>query len=234
MPESAHPLCALLEWSARAHRALMARLAGGRLLPRRDEHRQHVDLGLTIDYGPFGFLDAFEPRLHLQPLRPPGPLRLRAPSPTSPFWNLHALAQALLPLMRRTEQRAGGGWAVRASSRGARARMRVRAKLGPRRADGDGAVDAAALMAADRPTSRSLRRLAASTPTAPQQRVRDCSRREAFDAWARATRAAGAEAASTPARGFDERVNPSRAAQPPGEPRSARAARATSARCSGC
>ena len=37
-------------------------------------------LGLTIDYGPFGFLDGFDPAPHLQPQRPPGALRLCAPA----------------------------------------------------------------------------------------------------------------------------------------------------------
>ena len=34
-------------------------------------------LGLTIDYGPFQFLDGFDPRPHLQPQRHRGPLRLQ-------------------------------------------------------------------------------------------------------------------------------------------------------------
>jgi uncharacterized protein YdiU (UPF0061 family) len=86
------------------HRRADGALAGGRLLPRRDEHRQHVDP---------------RPDDRLRPVRLPRrlrpgtsattpttrPLRLRAPAATSAFWNLHALAQALLPLIGDSDAR---------------------------------------------------------------------------------------------------------------------------------
>jgi uncharacterized protein YdiU (UPF0061 family) len=54
-------------------------------------------LGLTIDYGPFGFLD-IRRQSHLQPSDQQG--RYDSQQPQIAFWNLHCLAQALLPLWR--------------------------------------------------------------------------------------------------------------------------------------
>ena len=55
-------------------------------------------LGLTIDYGPFGFLDAFDPG-HVCNHSDHQGRYAWARQPNVAFWNLHALAQALLPLI---------------------------------------------------------------------------------------------------------------------------------------
>ena len=55
-------------------------------------------LGLTIDYGPFGFLDAFDPG-HICNHSDHQGRYAWARQPNVAFWNLHALAQALLPLV---------------------------------------------------------------------------------------------------------------------------------------
>jgi uncharacterized protein YdiU (UPF0061 family) len=55
-------------------------------------------LGLTIDYGPFGFLDAFEPG-HICNHSDHQGRYAYARQPGAGLWNLHALGQALLPLM---------------------------------------------------------------------------------------------------------------------------------------
>ena len=55
-------------------------------------------LGLTIDYGPFGFLDGFDPG-HICNHTDTGGRYAYARQPNVAFWNLHALAQALLPLI---------------------------------------------------------------------------------------------------------------------------------------
>lgn len=55
-------------------------------------------LGLTIDYGPFGFLDAFDPN-HICNHSDHQGRYAWARQPNVALWNLHALAQALLPLM---------------------------------------------------------------------------------------------------------------------------------------
>jgi serine/tyrosine/threonine adenylyltransferase len=54
-------------------------------------------LGLTIDYGPFGFLDAFNPG-HVCNHSDNQGRYAYARQPGVAFWNLHALAQALAPL----------------------------------------------------------------------------------------------------------------------------------------
>ncbi|MBI5722004.1 MAG: YdiU family protein [Burkholderiales bacterium] len=55
-------------------------------------------LGLTIDYGPFGFMDAFDPGHVCNHTDEQGRYAY-ARQPSVAFWNLHALAHALLPLL---------------------------------------------------------------------------------------------------------------------------------------
>jgi serine/tyrosine/threonine adenylyltransferase len=55
-------------------------------------------LGLTIDYGPFGFLDGFDPQHICNHTDSQGRYAF-ARQPQVAWWNLHALAQALLPLV---------------------------------------------------------------------------------------------------------------------------------------
>src|SRR4051812_47135162 len=54
-------------------------------------------LGLTIDYGPFGFLDGFDPG-HICNHSDSGGRYAFARQPNVAWWNLHALAHALRPL----------------------------------------------------------------------------------------------------------------------------------------
>ena len=54
-------------------------------------------LGLTIDYGPFGFLDGFDPG-HVCNHSDTGGRYAFARQPNVAWWNLHALAHALRPL----------------------------------------------------------------------------------------------------------------------------------------
>src|SRR5206468_8681345 len=62
-------------------------------------------LGLTIDYGPFGFLDAFDPG-HICNHSDERGRYAYARQPNVAFWNLHALAQSLLPLIGDTDDAA--------------------------------------------------------------------------------------------------------------------------------
>ena len=74
------PAAALLEGGGAAHRAADGAMAGGGLLPRRDEHRQHV-LARTDDrLRTVRLPGRLRPRPRLQPQRRPGPLCLRAPA----------------------------------------------------------------------------------------------------------------------------------------------------------
>ncbi|MBV8122483.1 MAG: YdiU family protein [Burkholderiaceae bacterium] len=60
-------------------------------------------LGLTLDYGPFGFLDGFDPG-HICNHSDQQGRYAYARQPQMAFWNLHALAQALLPLLAGEEE----------------------------------------------------------------------------------------------------------------------------------
>src|SRR5438874_712180 len=59
-------------------------------------------LGLTIDYGPYGFLDAFDPG-HICNHSDEQGRYAYGRQPSIAFWNLHALAQALLPLIGESD-----------------------------------------------------------------------------------------------------------------------------------
>lgn len=59
-------------------------------------------LGLTIDYGPFGFMDGFNPGHICNHSDHQGRYAF-ARQPQIGLWNLHALAQALFPLMSTAE-----------------------------------------------------------------------------------------------------------------------------------
>jgi uncharacterized protein YdiU (UPF0061 family) len=59
-------------------------------------------LGWTLDYGPFAFMDAFEP-LHTPNTTDRGGRYAWARQPAAAQWNLAALAQALLPLIGDVE-----------------------------------------------------------------------------------------------------------------------------------
>lgn len=59
-------------------------------------------LGLTIDYGPFGFLDAFDAN-HICNHSDQQGRYAYSQQPQIAFWNLHCLAQALLPLWREAD-----------------------------------------------------------------------------------------------------------------------------------
>ena len=63
-------------------------------------------LGLTLDYGPFGFLDGFDPG-HICNHSDERGRYAYARQPSVAFWNLHALAHALVPLLDGDREAAG-------------------------------------------------------------------------------------------------------------------------------
>jgi uncharacterized protein YdiU (UPF0061 family) len=147
-------------------------------------------LGLTIDYGPFGFLDGFDPG-HVCNHSDHQGRYAYARQPNVAFWNLHALAQALLPLMDGPTEAAGerliAALEVYKSVFPAALMARMRAKLGLLHAqDSDQALidDWLKLLAATQVDfTIAFRRLCDFGAAA--ERVRDLFLdREAFDAWA--------------------------------------------------
>jgi serine/tyrosine/threonine adenylyltransferase len=146
-------------------------------------------LGLTIDYGPFGFLDAFDPG-HVCNHSDHQGRYAYARQPNVAFWNLHALAQALLPLIEDHDAALAALEPYKAAFAGAMLDA-LRAKLGLReKRDDDRALadDLLRRMAEDHADfSITFRRLArfCSVPGAANAALRDLFlQREAFDAWA--------------------------------------------------
>ncbi len=143
-------------------------------------------LGLTIDYGPFGFLDAFDP-MHVCNHSDDQGRYAYARQPSVAFWNLHALAQALLPLIEGAKEAASEQLlaALEAYKREFAAAMvsGLRAKLGLVAEHGDDAAladDLLKLMAEDRTDFTIAWRRMSDLAAA-----RDCfMQRDKFDAWA--------------------------------------------------
>jgi serine/tyrosine/threonine adenylyltransferase len=145
-------------------------------------------LGLTIDYGPFGFLDAFDPG-HICNHSDHQGRYAWARQPNVGFWNLHALAQALLPLIIDSDLALGALETYKAAYSQAML-QRWSAKLGLRVArDADQTLidDLLKRMATDKADfSITFRRMALfdSTAGASNDALRDLFLdREAFDAW---------------------------------------------------
>jgi serine/tyrosine/threonine adenylyltransferase len=146
-------------------------------------------LGLTIDYGPFGFLDAFDPG-HICNHSDHQGRYAWARQPNVGFWNLHALGQALLPLIEDSDAALAAIETYKTTFADALL-GHWRAKLGLKGAEADDrelADDLLRLMAADAcDFTITFRRLAGFTTAAgtDNANVRDLFiDREAFDAWA--------------------------------------------------
>ncbi len=177
-------------------------------------------LGLTIDYGPFGFLDAFDP-MHICNHTDSQGRYAFARQPSVAFWNLHALAHGLLPLRPGDQEAAVAAMkdAMEPFKAEFAAAMlaRFRAKLGLATAqdgDADLADDLLRLMAQDRAdhtiTWRALGRFS-TAEGADNATVRDWFiDRAAFEAWAHRYRSRLLAEASVDAerRARMDRVNP--------------------------
>ena len=156
-------------------------------------------LGLTLDYGPFAFMDAYEPGLVCNHSDPWGRYAFDR-QPAIAYWNLSCLAQAMLPLLTppgrpddgdAAAERAIGILAEYQGAFDAAYGAGLRAKLGLAAArEGDLALAEwlLALMAANRVDYtnlfRALGRVSATSP-AHDAAARDLFLdRSAFDAWA--------------------------------------------------
>ena len=145
-------------------------------------------LGLTIDYGPFQFLDGFDPR-HICNHSDTGGRYAYNQQPNVAYWNLFCLAQALLPLIGEQEvaRRRAGVVQDRVPARVRRPHAR-QARAWPTAADGDRALIEGAAQAAgrrNRSTTPSSGAACRTTwPAATPQPVRDLFLdRAGFDAW---------------------------------------------------
>jgi uncharacterized protein YdiU (UPF0061 family) len=187
--EAAHPVVALLEQVTRRTAELMADWQSVGFCHGVMNTDNMSVLGLTIDYGPFGFLDAFDPG-HICNHSDHQGRYAWARQPNVGFWNLHALAQALLPLIGDSDL-ALAALETYKSAYAQAMLQRWSAKLGLHTRDaGDQALidDLLKRMAADKADfTITFRRLAAfdSAPGASNTMLRDLFLdRDAFDAWA--------------------------------------------------
>ena len=187
--DAAQPYVALLEAVARRTATLMAQWQAVGFCHGVMNTDNMSILGLTIDYGPFGFLDAFDPG-HVCNHSDPQGRYAYARQPNIGVWNLHALAQGLLPLIGDSDAALEALEVYKTAFPGALLGA-MRAKLGlVTEQDDDRALvdDLLRRMAEDRADfTITFRRLAGfdSVAGAPNTAQRDLfMNREAFDAWA--------------------------------------------------
>jgi serine/tyrosine/threonine adenylyltransferase len=187
--DAAHPVVALLEQVTLRTAELMAAWQSVGFCHGVMNTDNMSILGLTIDYGPFGFLDAFDPG-HICNHSDHQGRYAWARQPNVGFWNLHALAQALLPLIGDSDLALAALETYKTAYAQAML-QRWSAKLGLQTRD---AADQALIddllkrMAADKADfTITFRRLASfeSAPGAANTSLRDLFLdRGAFDAWA--------------------------------------------------
>ena len=150
-------------------------------------------LGLTIDYGPFGFLDGFDPG-HICNHSDHHGRYAYARQPNIAWWNLHALVSALAPALdgelEGNAERLAEAVEPYKTEFGRTIQRLLHDKVGlATERDGDGPLidDLLRLMASERTDyTIAMRRLAefSSAPEADNAKVRDLFvDRGAFDAW---------------------------------------------------
>ncbi len=142
-------------------------------------------LGLTIDYGPFQFLDAFDPGHVCNHSDEQGRYAYDN-QPNVAYWNLFCLGQALLPLIGDQELALAALESYKAVfAREYQARMCAKLGLGDARAgDPELTQDILRLLAADRVDYTIFWRRLSRYASGGVEPVRDLFlQREAFDAW---------------------------------------------------
>jgi len=191
--EAANPAAALLREVTLRTATLMAHWQGVGFCHGVMNTDNMSILGLTIDYGPFGFLDGYEPGHVCNHSDDRGRYAF-ARQPQVALWNLHALAQALLPLIGESDEAVAALEPYKAAFDEAMA-GHLRRKLGLAHGEADDAELAEAwlaLLTADRVDHTiAWRRLCAfeTTGHAANASVRDLFiDRAAFDHWALAYR----------------------------------------------
>ena len=144
-------------------------------------------LGLTIDYGPFQFLDAFDPGHVCNHSDSQGRYAYNK-QPNMAYWNLFCLGQALLPLIDDQEQALGALESYKILFPEAlEARMRAKLGLADVQPDDKALVESTFKLLASNKVDYTIfwRRLGAFTPQSGHEAVRDLFfDRESFNAWA--------------------------------------------------
>jgi uncharacterized protein YdiU (UPF0061 family) len=147
-------------------------------------------LGLTIDYGPYGFLDAFDPMFICNHSDHQGRYAF-VRQPNVAFWNLHALGQALLPLIEDSDAALEAiGVYKTAFAQALEKRLRAKVGLLETREEDRPLIDAFRTLMADDKADHTItwRRLAGfdSREGAANDGIRDMFlQRDKFDDWAK-------------------------------------------------
>ncbi|MGH8830069.1 MAG: protein adenylyltransferase SelO [Polaromonas sp.] len=144
-------------------------------------------LGLTIDYGPFQFLDAFDPGHICNHSDPQGRYAYNK-QPNIAYWNLFCLGQALLPLIEEQEQALAALESYKTVFPEAlEARMRAKLGLSDAQAEDKALIESTFRLLASNKVDYTIfwRRLCGFTPQSGHEPVRDLFfDRESFNAWA--------------------------------------------------
>ena len=144
-------------------------------------------LGLTIDYGPFQFLDAFDPGHVCNHSDEQGRYAYNK-QPNIAYWNLFCLGQALLPLMDNQEQALAALESYKTFFPTAfEARMRAKLGLLDQNTDDKALIDSTFKLLASNQVDYTIfwRRLCQFTPASGHEALRDLFfDRESFNAWA--------------------------------------------------
>ncbi|MDH5302083.1 MAG: YdiU family protein [Gammaproteobacteria bacterium] len=149
-------------------------------------------LGLTLDYGPFGFLDEYEPGFICNHSDHTGRYAFDQ-QPNIGAWNCSALAQALLPLMELDDAKAALSQFAPSFENAYAQLMLQKLGLRERNPQNSALVDELLKIMADnqRDYSDFFHQLSTFDSSAPQHALRDTFlNREQFDAWAKNYQAA--------------------------------------------
>ncbi len=144
-------------------------------------------LGLTIDYGPFQFLDSFDPAHICNHSDAEGRYAYNK-QPNMAYWNLFCLGQALLPLIDDQSQALASLESYKTVFPEAlQARMRAKLGLPDVQTDDSALVESVFKLLASNKVDYTVfwRRLCSFTPQSGHEPVRDLFfDRESFNAWA--------------------------------------------------
>ena len=185
--EAPQPYAALLEAvSERTAHLMAAWQAGGFCHGVMNTDNMSI-LGLTIDYGPFQFLDAFDPNHICNHSDTQGRYAYNR-QPNMAYWNLFCLGQALLPLIGEQELALAALEPYKTIFPEALyARMRAKLGLADEQPEDKALVDDGFKLLAANKVDYSIfwRRLNGFTPQSGHEPVRDLFfDRESFNAWA--------------------------------------------------
>ena len=185
--DSAHPYAALLGGVARRTASLMAQWQGVGFCHGVMNTDNMSILGLTIDYGPFQFMDGFNPGHICNHSDTQGRYAWNR-QPNVAYWNLFCLGQALLPLIGEQDEAVAALEPYKQHfADDLQATFSAKLGLEDARHDDRALIEGILALLAAHQVDFTIfwRRLCSFVPDAPNEPLRDLfPDRAAFDAWA--------------------------------------------------